>query len=298
MSTFKTVIAVFLTSIAAITLYVLFLLSNVSSFFSAASIEKATSNIDVAHEIKKIRNSTATAGQKEEIADIINTAYEEAESHGISTKLVDEIFNSKEVKEFLGNTIGTTTDYIINNQKGKIQTSEDFNKLVDDNIDKWINNSGMDISDTKKEVLVIRLKNASAGIIDNLPNQITIDNKIDPNTIKSIQFIFSSEVKTALVIIALISLIIVIFLKKKEKRFLSYIASAPLIAGVITVATSFIMTDIITLALNEYNLSFMVASFSSAFSHNILITGLVSIIVSIILFIIYGLINKKSTKSA
>ena len=89
-----------------------------------------------------------------------------------------------------------------------------------------------------------------------------------------------------------------IVVKKNKKRFLSYMASAPLIAGVMTVATSFIMTDIITLALNEYNLSFMVTSFSSSFSHNILITGLVSIIVSIVLFIIYGLIYKKSTKRA
>ena len=298
MNTFKTIVAVILTAIAAIMLYVLFLLSNVSSFFSTENIEKTASNIDVAHEINKIRNSTATAGQKEEIADIINTAYEEAESHGISTKLVDEIFNSNEVKEFLGQAIGTTTDYVINGKEGKTLTSEDFNKFVDDNIDKWIDNSDIDISDTKKEVLVIRLKSASAGIIDNLPNQTTIDSKIDQNMIKDIQFIFSSEVKTALVIITLVSLIIVIFLKKNEKRFLSYMASAPLIAGVMTVATSFIMTDIITLALNEYNLSFMVTSFSSSFSHNILITGLVSIIVSIVLFIIYGLIYKKSTKRA
>lgn len=298
MNTLKTVVSVILTALAAISLYILFLLGNVSSFFSTESMEKTASNIDVAHEIDKIRNSTATAGQKEEIADIINTAYEEAESHGISTNLVDEIFNSNEVKEFLGEAIGGTTDYIVNGKSTEPLTSEDFNKLVDDNIDKWIDNSGMDISDTKKEVLVIRLKSASAGIIDNLPNQTTIDNTIDENTIKDIQFIFSSEVKTALVIITLVSLIIIILLKKKENRFLSYIASAPLIAGIITVATSFVMTDIITFALNEYNLSFMVTSFSSSFSHNILITGLVSIIVSIILFIIYGLLHKKSTKRA
>jgi len=80
----KTVMALFLSILTIFALYVLFILGNISSFFSVDNIEKATSNIDIVHEIEKIQNSTATAGKKAEIADIINTAYDEAESHGIS----------------------------------------------------------------------------------------------------------------------------------------------------------------------------------------------------------------------
>ena len=154
----KNIISIILSFIIIGMLYVLFLIGNVSSFFSVQSIEKTTSNIDVVHEIEKIKNSSVIAGQKAEIVDIINTAYDEAERHGISKDLVDVIFNSTEVKEFLGHVVGTTTDYVINNRKGEVVTSEDFNKLLDANIDKWIDESNIEISDSKKEVLVIRIK--------------------------------------------------------------------------------------------------------------------------------------------
>lgn len=289
----KNIVSIILSFIIIGMLYVLFLLGNVSSFFSVQSIEKTTSNIDVVHEIEKIKNSSVTAGQKAEIADIIDTAYDEAERHGISKDLVDVIFNSTEVKEFLGHVVGTTTDYVVNNRKGKVVTSEDFNKLLDENIDKWIDESNTEISDSKKEVLVIRIKQASAGIVDNLPNTNMIDNKIDENTLKQVQFIFSSQVKVALVVLIGICLILIFFLNKNKNKWLINLFMILLITGLITIATSFVTTDIVTLALNEYNLSFMINAFSSSFSHNVLVTGIVSVVVAVILLVAYQLLNRR-----
>ncbi len=293
MNIFKTIIALFLSILTIFALYVLFVLGNISSFFSVHNIERATSNIDTIHEIEKIQNSTATAGKKAEIADIIDTAYNEAESHGISKELVDEIFNSNEVKTFLGKVVGSMADYIVNGNESKSLTSEDFNKLLDDNIDKWIKDSNTDISDSKKEVLVIRIKNASAGIINNLPNTETVNKSFDEQTLNQIQFVFSKEVKTALVVLIAISMLIIFFLKKKENKWLAYIGGIILITGLFTVATSFVVNDIVSLALTSYNLTFMVNAFSSAFSHQILITGIISIIVAVIILTSYTLLNRK-----
>jgi len=289
----KTVMALFLSILTIFALYVLFILGNISSFFSVDNIEKATSNIDIVHEIEKIQNSTATAGKKAEIADIINTAYDEAESHGISKTLVDEIFNSKEVKEFLGKAVGSTADYAVNGNKTKQLTSEDFNKILDDNIDKWIKNTNTEISDSKKEVLVIRIKNASRGIINNLPNTKTIDESFDQDTLKQVRFIFSKEVKTALVVLIAISMIIIFFLKKKENKWLTYLGAIALITGLITIATSFVINDIVALSLNNYNLTFMTNTFSTIFSHQILTTGIVTIIIAAIILTMYVILNRK-----
>jgi len=294
MNIFKTIIALFLSMLTIFALYILFVLGNISSFFNIDNIQKVTSNIDTIHEIKKIQNSTATVGKKAEVADIINMAYDEAESHGISKKLVDEIFNSKEIKGFLGRVVGGTTDYIVNGNERKKLTSEDFNKVLDDNIDKWIKESGTEISDSKKEVLVIRIKNASAGIINNLPNSGTISKSFDKNTLKQIQFIFSSKVKISLVIFIMLMLTIILFLKKKENKCLVYMGSIALMTGLLTIATSFVINDVVTLALNDYNLTFMTNVFSTKFSHQILITGIVSGLISIIIFIIYIFLNKKT----
>ncbi len=298
MKILKAIIALLLSVFAIIALYTLFVIANISSFFSTDNIQKATSNIDIIHEIEKIQNSTATTGKKAEIADIINTAYDEAESHGIPKTLVDEIFNSKEVKSFLGEAVGNTTDYIVNGKVTESLTSEDFNKLLDDNIDKWIEDSNTDISDSKKEVLVIRIKNESRGIIDNLPNTETINKTFDEKTLNQIRFIFSNKVKVALVILIVTAMTIILLLKRKQNKYLGYIGAIALITGLITVATSFIINDIVALALNNYNLSFMTNSFSSIFSHQILITGIVSTVISIIIFIIYGLLNRKKQLKA
>ncbi len=294
MKIFKTIIALLLSILTIFILYVLFILGNISSFFSVHNIEKAASNIDTVHEIEKIQNSTATAGKKAEIADIVNMAYDEAERHGISKKLVDEIFNSKEVKEFLGKAVGSTTDYVVNGNKSEPLTSEDFNKILDDNIDDWIKNTNTEISDSKKEVLVIRIKNASRGIINNLPNNETINESFDQDTLNQIRFIFSKEVKTALVVLIAISMIIIFFLKKKENKWLVYLGSIALVTGLITVATSFIINDIVALSLNNYNLTFMTNTFSTIFSHQILITGVVTIIIAVIILIMKAILNKKT----
>ena len=297
MKTIKTLIALVLSLLTIFAIYVIFILGNISSFFSTENIQKAASDIDVVHEMEKIQNSTATAGKKAEVADIINTAYSEAESHGISKDLVDKMFNSKEVKEFLGKAVGNTTDYVVNGKESKQITSKDFDQLIDNNIDKWIKDTNTDISDSKKEVLVIRIKNASRGIIDNLPNTITIDKTLDKNTLQQVRFIFSKEVKVSLVIIIAFMLTIILFLKRKENKWLIYLGSIALVSGLLTIATSFIMNDIVALSLNNYNLSFMTNSFTTIFSHQILITGIIATILSIILFVLYVILNKKQLKT-
>lgn len=297
MNVFKTILSWILSIVLGVSLFTVFMLGNISSFFTEDSMQKTVENIDVSHEISKIKNSSATSGNKAEIADIIDMAYNEAESHGISTKLVDEIFNSTEVKQFLGKAVGSTTDAIINGTDTKPVTSEEFNKLLDDNMDKWIKKSGVEISDSKKEVLVIRMKSASAGVIDNLPSANTLTKKVNQNTVDQIQFLFSAKVKTALIIISVACLLLLIALKRKNNKWLLYGGIPPLIAGLFTIGISFIIVDVLTAALNEYNLSFMVSAFSNALSHNIMVTGLVSIIVSILFFITYGLLGKKKSKN-
>ena len=296
MKIIKTILSVILSLLSIVTLYALFLISNISFFFSTDNIRDAASNIDVVHEIKKIQNSSSVAGGKEDISNVVDKAYAEAENHGISKNLVDEMLNSKEVKGFLGTAIGNTTDYIINGKENKNVTSTEFNKLVDNNIDKWIDKADIDISDTKKEVLDIRLKQASAGIIDNLPSQQLIDSKIDTNTLKSIQFLFSKEVKTALVVITMISFILIVLFKRKEYKCLIYIAMALLVSGLITIATSFVINDLLALVLNEYNLSFMINSIGNNFSEKMFITGIISSVIAVIMFIIYMILVKKTLK--
>lgn len=293
MNIIKTILAWLLCLVLTLSLFTFFLNLNISNFFKVEQMEKTVEKIDVSHEMDKIRNSSATSGNKAEVADIINSAYDEAEKHGISSKLVDEIFNSNEVKLFLGKAVGTTTDNLLNGSEKQPVTSKEFNQILDDNIDKWIKDSGVEISDSKKEVLVIRMKSASAGVIDNLPNSNVILKADNTNTISNVQFIFSNKVKISLLIISIVSLLLLIAIKLKKGVWLLYGGVSILISSLATIGVSLIAGDIITFALKEYNLSFMISAFSDRFSQNILSTGFMGVIISIIIFIIYNVYRKK-----
>lgn len=295
MQKLKTLAALIFSLIIIPTLFILLFLGIISTYFTEENLKKAVSDINVTHEIKKIQNSSGSSNQ--EISDIIDTAYTEAEKHGISEKLVNTIFNSKEVKEFLGGVVGTTTNYIINDKKSKAATSKEFNDILDKNMDKWIEESGTKMSDTKKDVLLIRMKSISAGIINNLPNSKTVDQKISEETLNKIRFIFSNQVKIALITTILLSFVIIFITKRKQNKYLVYSGSSLLITGLLLIGTSFIITDILAIILTKYNLSFMATTLSNGLSHTILINGLITIVISIIMFIIYGLINKHPKKA-
>lgn len=292
----KTFLSIILSIMLISSLFTVSLIINISHFFKVDSMEKTIKNINISHEINKIQNSSATSEEKSEIADIINSAYEEAENHGISGELVDTIFDSNEVKQFLGKIVGTTTDNIINNNKEKSVTSEDFNQLIDDNIDKWIKESNIDISDSKKEVLVIRMKSVGKGIVENLPISENIVENIDQDYLNIIQFIFSFKVKLILISISLISLVSLILLNRKKSTWLLYSGFSTLLTSIGLISISIIIFDIITYILKGYNLSFMISAFSNTLSKNVMITGFIFLIISLILFTIYYLKHKKTNQ--
>ena len=293
MNIIKTLLAIIVTIIITITLFILSLDINISNFFTKEQMENTVRNIDISHEISKIQNSSATAESKAEIADIINSAYQEAENHGISSSLVDHIFNSKEIKTFLGQIIGTSTDYIINGSKIKNITSDEFNKLLDDNIDKWIKESNTEISDSKKEVLIIRMKSAAASVIDNLPKITNIENKVDSNVLTEIRFLFSEKVKIILLSITIINLLLLIIIKYNKGLWLVYSSLGIFLSAVAITSLSFLIGDMIIFALKDYNISFLISAFKDTLSRNIMITGIIELLISLILFIIYIIHRKR-----
>lgn len=296
MKILKTLIALLAAITLSISLFTLLLLSNISSFFKTENIQTMAQNTDVIHELKKIQNSSSKGGGAE-ISDIVSMAYREADKHAIPSELVDEIFKSNEVKIFIGKLVGNMTDYIVNDNQTKTVTSEEFNKLLDDNIDTWIKKSNTQISDSKKEVLLIRMKSAAKGVIDNLPTEETVNNKIDKNTLNTVQTIFSPKTKIILTIIIIISTIIIILTKKKNLKFLPYTASSIIVSAIPIIILSLILTDILSELLTHYNMAFMASTVSSVLSHHLLITGIITAIIAIILYIIYYIKTKNTVEN-
>ncbi len=283
----KTILNQIITIVFSVVLFCLIMIILISNFFTVETMQKNFQNIDVVHEIKKIQNST-TAGTSAEVADLIDTAYTEAENHGIDKELVNTIFNDKETKNFLGLLVGTTTDYVINGKKEDIPTSEDFNKLLDDNIDRWIKESGISISDTKKEVLLIRMKSMSSGIIDNIPNYNTVKNTVNNNVLTTIKLIFSENIKIALSILTITLIIILYLINRKNKSTLKYIGNTLFITSILMLIVSFSLEDVVAYVLSGYNLTSLINSFVNLMMQKVIIIAIILFIIGLICRIIYS----------
>ena len=283
----KTILNQIITIVFSVVLFCLIMIILISNFFTVETMQKNFQNIDVVHEIKKIQNST-TAGTSAEVADLIDTAYTEAENHGIDKELVNTIFNDKETKNFLGLLVGTTTDYVINGKKEDIPTSEDFIKLLDDNIDRWIKESGISISDTKKEVLLIRMKSMSSGIIDNIPNYNTVKNTVNNNVLTTIKLIFSENIKIALSILTITLIIILYLINRKNKSTLKYIGNTLFITSILMLIVSFSLEDVVAYVLSGYNLTSLINSFVNLMMQKVIIIAIILFIIGLICRIIYS----------
>ena len=292
----RTLLSCLISLFMIITLVLIFTIYNISSFFSTDSIQRTASDIDVTHEVEKIKNSSATVGTKAELSRIIDTAYATAEAYGISDKIIDEAINSKEVKQFFGKIVGNTTDYVINGTEPQLITSDEFSEIIDNNIDQWIENSGAKLQGNKKDILVSKIKDETAIIIDSLPSNEIATNAINQDVLEMVRFLFSEKVKMALIIINVFLIGLLILLKRKNSKWLLYNGFSFIMAGFITMITSFIMVDILVSALKTYNLTFMISSFVKQLSENILITGICSVALALILYTLYWILSRKQKK--
>lgn len=275
-----------ITIVFSVVLFCFVMIMITSSFFTEEMMQKNFQRIDVIHEMKKIQNST-TSGTSAEVADLINTAYAEAESHGIDKKLVNTIFNDKETKNFLGALAGSTTDYVVNGTKGSIPTSEDFNELLDNNIDRWIDESGVSISDSKKEVLLIRIKSMSSGIIDNMPNYMSVKGAVNNKVLDTIKFIFSDMVKVILGGLVILFVIILYLLNRKDAATFKYVGGALLISSVMMFVVSFSLEDVVAYVLSGYNLTSLINSLVNLMMMWVIIMAAILLVLGILLLLVY-----------
>ena len=275
-----------ITIVFSVVLFCFVMIMITSSFFTEEMMQKNFQRINVIHEMKKIQNST-TSGTSAEVADLINTAYAEAESHGIDKKLVNTIFNDKETKNFLGALAGSTTDYVVNGTKGSIPTSEDFNKLLDNNIDRWIDESGVSISDSKKEVLLIRIKSMSSGIIDNMPNYMSVKGAVNNKVLDTINFIFSDMVKVILGGLVILFVIILYLLNRKDAATFKYVGGALLISSVMMFVVSFSLEDVVAYVLSGYNLTSLINSLVNLMMMWVIIMAAILLVLGILLLLVY-----------
>ncbi len=287
----KKIIVLLSSGVFLITLMLLIVILNISYFFTTDNITNGVLKMDIAKTLDEVENANIDSS---EVTEILDNAYIVAEYYGVSSDVIDEMVNDDAVKEFFGVMAGNVTDYVVNGTDSKALTSEDFNKILDDNIDRWVDKSGVEVTDSQKEEFLETVKSQSGQIIDSLPTASAIADKLELSNLDEIRIIFDNQTKIVLGVLLLISLALIIILKRKNFRFIAYIGYAALVSGIMTIGIGLISNDLITMVLMRSDVFLDVSMFGDMLSKQFLITGTVLIIIALISYIIHLLIKKKT----
>lgn len=264
---------------------------NISSFSKTENMEKTIENTDLLTEVNKIRNS-GKVGNQSALSSVIDDVYATAEEYGISDKLVDTVIDSKAMKEALGKAAGNVTDYVVNGVETPILTNEDLYKVAEDNIDEWIKESGIEVTDNQRDKILEGSKEFIPIVVDNLPtsSELATDYKSE---VDAVQTVFSNQVKVILVVVSIILTILLIILGRKNMRWLANLGTSLLFGGLITLGLAFVLPDLITMVPSSSDISFITGSITDYMFRPILISGGVMILLCILLFVFYNVCRKK-----
>ncbi len=264
---------------------------NISSFSKTENMEKTIENTDLLTEVNKIRNS-GKVGNQSALSSVIDDVYATAEEYGISDKLVDTVIDSKAMKEALGKAAGNVTDYVVNGVETPILTTDDLYKVAEDNIDDWIKESGIEVTDNQKDKILEGSKEFIPIVVDNLPTSAELATDYE-SEVDFVQMFFSNQVKVILVVISIILTILLIILGRKNMRWLANLGTSLLVGGLITLGLAFVLPDLITMIPSSSDISFITGSITDYMFRPILISGGVMILLCILLFVFYNVCRKK-----
>ncbi len=264
---------------------------NISSFSKTENMEKTIENTDLLTEVNKIRNS-GKVGNQSALSSVIDDVYATAEEYGISDKLVDTVIDSKAMKEALGKAAGNVTDYVVNGVETPILTTDDLYKVAEDNIDDWIKESGIEVTDNQKDKILEGSKEFIPIVVDNLPTSSELAADYE-SEVDFVQTFFSNQVKVILVVVSIILTILLIILGRKNMRWLANLGTSLLVGGLITLGLAFVLPDLITMIPSSSDISFITGSITDYMFRPILISGGVMILLCILLFVFYNVCRKK-----
>lgn len=288
MKIFRSVLSIFLIFSLILTIFIF----NISSFSRTDNMEKTLKKSDLLTEVKKIKNS-GKVGNQSSMTAVINDVYATAEEYGIDSKLVDTVIDSDAMKEALGYAAGNVTDYVINGKETPILTKDDLYNVAENNIDDWIKQSGISVTDNQKKKILEGSKEFIPIVVRNLPSSSDIASGYK-SQVEVVQFLFSNTVKVGLVIIDVLLILLIIILGRKQFKWLFDFGMVFGICGIALSVLAIILPDLILMVPNSADISLITTTFTDYLFKPVLIIGFVFIILSILLFIIYKtILNKK-----
>lgn len=265
---------------------------SISAFATKDNIVDKMQDTDILTEVKKIRNSGTTEGASG-VTQVIDEMYSLASQFSVSEEVVDQIIDSNLTKEIIGEAVGNLTDYMVNGKDTKVLSEEEAYNLISDNLDEVLEENDLSIDEGQKEKFLREVEKQLPDVIEVIPTSEDLLGSSYGSNIERIQTIFSDNTKILLCASLVISGVIVIVLKRKEFEWCANLGVALLIAGLVTIGISFVMPGMVIDMMGTTDLSMFASSLTDALAEPILYSGVGVLVLAIVLFIFYKIMEKR-----
>ena len=291
----KSFVAGLFTLVFGVLVVVTICVFNVSSFATKENIVNWMKETDVLTEVKKIRNSGSADGNSG-MAQVVDEMYSLASQFSVSEEVVDSIIDSNVTKEIIGGAVGNLTDYVINGENTAVLSEEDIYNVVNDNLDDILEENNLSIDEGQKEKFLREVEKQLPDIVAVIPTSEDIMGSSYGANIEQIQTIFSTNTKILLCVCLAISGAIVIILKRKGFEWCANLGVSLLIAGLVTIGLSLLMPGLVIDMMSATDLSMFATSLTDDLTKPILYSGVGALVLAIILFIFYKVMERRLYK--
>lgn len=203
---------------------------------------------------------------------------------------VNEILESKEIKELVNNYVDRMIDLIgkdeiTEEELENLNIEQDMIEYIKENKSVLQEKTGIEITDEMIDKATEKINERDTNkvlkqTIENTRNNLSQEEK---ELLKTYQFIVSTKLKIVLVIGILIIIILLIILNEPKYLCLKNISSATIFASITTLIISLALNAVVKSVINGITLK----------TNKMLTLSIIVLIVGIVLFIIYFILNKK-----
>lgn len=241
-----------------------------------------------------IKNRTET----KQMNDIFNDIYVVADKYHIPEQFIDSVLNDETTKDFLGTVAANVIDETLTGKEGKILTEEDLNQLLENNMDHFQEVSNIQLNEEQQQNFLNLAKEHSSTIIEILPTTTELQSYLSPSMINSIKLLNSNTLLYTLIAIIIISAILILILKWKEKTWLLYFATPLFFSGVVLVMLAYASPTILSILLQSNNdlLYLFVDQLAIHLKEHFITIGTIFFISSIVVYTIYFIQKKLLSK--
>lgn len=289
--TLKDIFATFLSIVLFICIVILSGILVFQNLTTKENMEQIVKETDFTTDIK---NRTET----KQMNDIFNDIYVVADKYHIPEQFIDSVLNDETTKDFLGTVAANVIDETLTGKEEKILTEEDLNQLLENNMEHFQEVSNIQLNEEQQQNFLNLAKEHSSTIIEILPTTTELQSYLSPSMINSIKLLNSNTLLYTLIAIIIISAILILILKWKEKTWLLYFATPLFFSGVVLVMLAYASPTILSILLQSNNdlLYLFVDQLAIHLKEHFITIGTIFFISSIVVYIIYFIQKKLLSK--